>query len=140
MGASVTINNREQDVAEAVAKLSGGLGPDVVLEMAGHGTTQAQAIEMVRPGGTVVMVGISPDATTDINVNRVVRSNLRLFGSVRTSGDSFITAASLVENGQVDVSPLISRVFSFDEATMAFAFVGDRSNNAIKCVMTFDGR
>jgi len=138
MGALMTINNEAQNSIQAMEELSGGLGPDVVLEMAGNRITQAQAIAMVRPGGSVVMVGIGPDATVSMNVNRIVRSNLRIFGSVRTSGDAFITAVSLVETGQVDVSPLISCIFPFEEAMRAFAFAADRGNKAIKCVMTFD--
>jgi threonine dehydrogenase-like Zn-dependent dehydrogenase len=92
---------------------------------------------MVRPGGTVVMAGITPDPTAAVDANRIVRSNLRVLGSVRISGDAFVTAAGLIGFGQVDPSLLISRVFPFDQTPAAFAFKEDGSNNAIKCVVSF---
>jgi L-iditol 2-dehydrogenase len=135
VGASVTIDNTKPGAVERVVGLWNGPGPDVVFEMAGSSETQAQAIEMVRPGGTVVMAGITPDPTAALNANRIVRSNLRVFGSVRISGDAFVTAAGLIGFGQIDVGPLISRVFPFDQAPAAFAFKEDADNNAIKCVV-----
>jgi L-iditol 2-dehydrogenase len=139
LGAAITINNRDVDTAEALGRQWGGVGPSVVLETAGSPATQAQAIDLVRPGGTVVMVGINSASTVAVNVNRIVRGNLRVLGSVRTSGDAYVTAAHLVQNGQVDVASVVSQVFPFEDAEEAFRYKLDPANEAIKCVLTLQG-
>src|SRR5204862_1120377 len=52
------VNLDKGDPAEQLRALTGGRGPDVVLECVGHETPFTQAIQAVRPGGTVSSVGV----------------------------------------------------------------------------------
>lgn len=137
MGALAVVNSKTQDLDQAIQQIFGPRGPDIVIESAGISATQARAFELARPGGRLIMIGISPDQATSINVNRLVRSNLRVFGTVRTSGDTFATAAHLLTTGKVDLSCLVSRVFPFDHAKEAFEYVLEKNNRATKCLLTF---
>jgi len=138
MGAQAVVNSKTQDLDQAIRQVLGPRGPDIVIESAGSSVTQAQAFELARPGGRLVMIGISPEQTAPINVNRLVRSNLRVFGTVRTSGDAFASAAYLLTSGQIDVSCLVSRVFPFDNAEEAYEYVINKNNQATKCLLTFE--
>ena len=51
------------DPAEQLRGLTGGRGPDVVLECVGHETPFTQAIQSVRAGGTVASVGVYVEAS-----------------------------------------------------------------------------
>ena len=136
MGAAAVANPKTQDFDRFMGPFFGTRGPDFVVESAGSSATQSQAFELARPGGTLIMIGISPDQSAPINVNRLVRSNLRVYGSVRTSGDTFATAARLLIGGQIDPRRLINRVFPFDRANEAFDYVLDKQNQATKCLLT----
>jgi L-iditol 2-dehydrogenase len=136
IGALAVVNPKTQDLDQAIRQVFGQRGPDIVIESAGSSASQTQAFELARPGGRLVMIGISPEQTAPINVNRLVRSNLRVFGTVRTSGDTFATAGHLLTTGKVDLSYLVSRVFPFDNAIEAFEYVLDKNNQATKCLLS----
>ena len=139
LGASAVINPKEKDIFQEIKILFSKHGPDVVFETAGSSFTQSQTFEIVRPGGTAVMVGITPDAVASANINRIVRSNLRVNGTVRTSGDSFVEAARLVNTGRIDPRTILDRVFPFEDAENAFKSVEDKNNCITKCVLRMGG-
>jgi L-iditol 2-dehydrogenase len=138
LGVFAALNNLDTNILQAIPKLLENRQPDIVFEIAGSPVTQAQAIDLVRPGGTIVMTGISSDETVGLNVNRIVRSNIQVHGSVRTNGDAFTTAAKMIYKGQIDTSSLISRIFPFESGAQALAYTADRQNEVAKCVLSFE--
>jgi threonine dehydrogenase-like Zn-dependent dehydrogenase len=60
LGAVDTVDARTEDVREAVLRLTGGAGADVVLETSGVAHAPGLAIALSRTGGTVVIVGLQP--------------------------------------------------------------------------------
>ena len=70
LGADVTFNPREAgDVAAAFAEHLGG-APDVVFDAAGVPATLQQAVDVVKPGGSVMMVGVAFDAAPSVRRRR----------------------------------------------------------------------
>ncbi len=65
-GATTIVNASEQD--PAAAALANGRGADVAFEVIGLGATMEQAINVVRPGGEVVLVGV-PRMDVFLNLN-----------------------------------------------------------------------
>ena len=62
-GATHTVNASEEETAEALIALTGGLGVDLAVEAIGHPETVATAVRSLRRGGTAVQVGIAPYGT-----------------------------------------------------------------------------
>ena len=58
MGADVTLNFRNVDVVDEVMKLTGGKGADSSIEALGTQATFAQAMQVLRPGGTLSSLGV----------------------------------------------------------------------------------
>jgi len=58
MGADVTLNFRNVDVVAEVMKLTGGKGADSSIEALGTQATFAQAMQVLRPGGTLSSLGV----------------------------------------------------------------------------------
>jgi L-iditol 2-dehydrogenase len=135
LGAAAAIQADQQDRLDAVREVLGARGPDIVFETAGSSITQAQALELARLGGAIVMVGISSQENANVKINRLVRSNLRVFGSVRTSGDAFLTAAKLIISGRVNPGPILNRILPFEETPRAFSLVSDRKHQITKCII-----
>jgi threonine dehydrogenase-like Zn-dependent dehydrogenase len=63
-GVQYTINPRQEDAAEAVARICGPVGLDIVVDTASSWRSLSQALHLIRPHGRVVMLGIIRDAPT----------------------------------------------------------------------------
>lgn len=90
-------------------------GPvDVVLEAVGIAPTIRQAVENVRKGGTVVLVGnLSP--SVEIPLQAVVSRELSVLGSAASQGE-YPEALAMIADGRMRVDPLISARSSLEEA------------------------
>src|SRR6185437_14557936 len=108
LGASAIINAKESDAVAEVKALTSGAGVAVALEAVGSTPTVKTAIESVRKGGTVTLIGnIAP--TVEIPLQAVVSRQIRLQGSAASSGE-YPRCIEMLASGAVNVKPLISVV------------------------------
>ena len=127
MGATRTLNPKENDVQAAVRDVTGGRGADVSFEVVGHGDTVSSAIRILRKGGTVVLVGnLSPKV--ELPLQEVVSREISVLGSCASSGE-IPECIDLLARGVVDVDPIISLKASLDEGPELFArlYGGDQT-------------
>jgi 2-desacetyl-2-hydroxyethyl bacteriochlorophyllide A dehydrogenase len=94
-------------------------GVDCVIETAGTPEAVNHALEVVRPGGRIVLTGL-PHAPTPVGFFSVVRREVTITGSMIYQ-DEFAEAMRLVAAGQVRTAPLITHRFPLDELGRAFA-------------------
>jgi propanol-preferring alcohol dehydrogenase len=80
-----------------------GLDLDLVVDFAGFGTTTAGAVEVVRPGGTVVQVGLGRSEAL-ISTNTLVSHQVHLVGSLGGSKADVEAVYSLVASGELEMS------------------------------------
>lgn len=109
-----------------VLAASRGNGVDVAFEAAGENEAVEVAIETVRPGGRVILIGIPPDDRTSFQASSARRKGLTI-KLCRRMKHTYPRAIQLVSNGMVDVSSLISHRFSLDEYEEAFKVAGNRA-------------
>ncbi len=134
LGATATINAKTADAVAEVHKLTTGAGVDLALEAVGSTATIKTAIESVRKGGTVTLIGnISP--TVEIPLQMVVSRQIRLQGSAASSGE-YPRCIDLLARGAVDVKPLISVVAPLEEGPEWFERLHAREANLMKVVLT----
>jgi (R,R)-butanediol dehydrogenase/meso-butanediol dehydrogenase/diacetyl reductase len=116
LGADDALNSSDEDAtAASLLELTGGIGPDIVVETAGAKETPRMAIEWTRRGGTTLLVGIY-STTPEIDFNNVVGPELTVIGSVATSPGDLEAAVELVSSGKINVKPLISEVVPLSRA------------------------
>jgi L-iditol 2-dehydrogenase len=138
LGADGTLNGAElkgaeQDVRREVARLTGGRGVDVVFEAVGRQETVADAIECVRKGGTVTLVGNIATQVT-IPLQRVVTRQIRLQGSCASAGE-YPEAMELVAGGRIKVGPMISAVAPLGEGPAWFERLYAREPGLMKVIL-----
>jgi L-iditol 2-dehydrogenase len=115
-------------------KLTNGAGVDVALEAVGRSETVGAAIDCVRKGGTVTLVGnISPQVT--LPLQKVVSRQVRLQGSCASSGE-YPKAIELLASGAIKVKPLITAVAPLDDGPAWFARLHAGEPNLLKIVLT----
>jgi threonine dehydrogenase-like Zn-dependent dehydrogenase len=128
-GASLALES-DSEVIKTIMEATSGLGADLAVECAGVQETFDQAVEVVRGGGRIMLVGIFEKPLT-WDPLKVISKNISLAGCL---GGNFPGAIDLLQKGLVDTSPLISHAFSLDKAQEAFQ-VQLRNPEAIKVII-----
>lgn len=108
---------------------------DAAIECSGNPSALASAVALVRPRGTIVLVGLGGDQPLPMNV--IVAKELELKGSFRFDAE-FARAAALISDGKVDLRPLLTGSFPIEDAPAAFALASDR-RRAMKVQFRFGG-
>jgi len=132
LGAHLTINAATD--TGWVQRYSADKGTfDVMLECSGNQRALRDGLEVMRPRGVVVQLGLGGDVS--IPQNMVVAKELSICGSFRFHAE-FALAVRLINEGRVDLSPVITRSFPMAEARAAFELAGDRKR-AMKVLIDF---
>jgi L-iditol 2-dehydrogenase len=107
--------------ATAVLDVGEGAEPlaDVVIDAVGTAPALALASEAARPGGRVVLVGISDDGMTVVPAGTTRRKGLTL-AVARRMGDVYPRALRVVARGLVDLDAVVSDVFPLEDVQQAF--------------------
>jgi S-(hydroxymethyl)glutathione dehydrogenase / alcohol dehydrogenase len=124
-GATDVVNAGAGDAAGAVAGLTGGRGVDTAFEVIGLGPTMDQAINMARPGGEAVLVGVPRlDVMLNINaaftflyLNKTIKGCW--YGSSNVKED-VPKLLGLWKDGQLKLEELISREIEVEQVNEAF--------------------
>ena len=134
MGATHVINATQTPPVPEIARLTGGLGADVVLETAGAVPTIQESLYAARRGGFVVLVGISSQAEVPLDVVRIVRARMQVRGCFR-SVNQYPVAVALTGAGKADVSAMVTHRYKLDELPGALDFAIKNKEIAIKSVV-----
>ncbi|HET6444127.1 MAG TPA: zinc-binding dehydrogenase [candidate division Zixibacteria bacterium] len=95
-------------------------GVDVAFEAAGENPAVVAAINSVKPGGRVILVGIPADDRTTFQAS-VARRKGATISLVRRMKHTYPRAIRLVQQGLIDVRSLVTHRFSLDEFEVAFS-------------------
>lgn len=93
------------DLLAALRADTGGLGADFVIDAVGRESTRRLAVEAVRPGGTVVLLGLHDDGTS-FGGHDLVRREVLVAGSYAYTDGDFARALALLASGRVGLGPL----------------------------------
>jgi L-idonate 5-dehydrogenase len=106
---------------------------DVHFEASGNQAALRMALDLLRPGGVIVQLGLGGEMTLPINA--IVTKELQLRGTFRFDRE-FELAVRLMGEGLLDVKPLISASLPLENAVAAFELASDRSKS-MKVQLTF---
>jgi D-xylulose reductase len=114
----IPVNVRTQDLAAAVGAATDGWGADVVFEASGNPAAFKGLFGLVRPGGCVVLIGIPIDPVA-FDVAGAQSKEVRL-ETVFRYANVYPRAIALIASGKIDLKPLISATFAFEDSIKAF--------------------
>ena len=135
MGADYTVNVREgEEPVKVIKELTNGVGADVVFDAAGVSNSLDEALDLVRPGGAIVMVAFYK-APVNVNINKAVVRNVNLY-TVRGEGRRNVRRSlSLAAQRKIDLRPLITHEFALKDINQAFETFTKRIDNAMKVIV-----
>ncbi len=132
-GARWTGNPKQTDVVKAIGEAEPA-GVDFVFECAGEQETLDQAVELLKPGGTLVMVGIPEFDEVSFQAHTLRRKELTI-KNVRRQNHCMAPAIELVSSGRINVDPLMTHHFPLREAGTAFDLVSGYRDGVIKAII-----
>lgn len=120
-GSDHVIESGTQNVKQEIDNLTDGNGADIVVEGTGASSSVSTAIQAVRRGGSVILLG---NPSEDIAMDKatywqILRKQIKLIGtwnsSFKSSRDDWQEAVHMISSGKIDLKPLISHTLPFDE-------------------------
>jgi L-iditol 2-dehydrogenase len=133
LGADVGLRSDQDDVVAQVRKLTAGRGAEVAFEVVGITPTVQLAVNVLKKGGALCLVGIlSPGVELPMQV--VVTRQLTLAGSAASCGE-YPACLDMIASGRIDVDSLISAVAPLSEGAAWFARLYQGEGDLLKVVL-----
>ena len=136
MGATVAVDVTKQEISEVFEQLRMREGFDVGLEMSGSPSAFRSMLSSMTHGGRIAMLGI-PEQDMSIDWNEVIFNMLTIKGIYgREMYESWYKMTVLIEGG-LDISPIITHHFPFHEYEAAFEIM--KTGNTGKIILHWEG-
>ncbi|MFW5980609.1 MAG: NAD(P)-dependent alcohol dehydrogenase [Halanaerobiaceae bacterium] len=130
LGATRTINVQNEEIKDAGEY-------DVVLEAAGVINTTQQTADLVKRGGRIVLIGMTPEESFDYPVSKILSKEATVKGIFRYA-NLYKRAIKMIKAGQVELESMISDRFNFKQLPEAFTYADKNREETIKVMINFD--
>lgn len=135
VGADVILNAKAQDVGAELRRIIPG-GVDATLEMSGHPSQLALAVEHTRPGGRISLLGVYGDNIQPVDINAVIFKGIDVQGIVgRRIWKTWEQMGDLLASGKLNLDPVITHQMHYTEFQKAMELMN--AGQAGKVVFTF---
>lgn len=130
------VNVTTENLNEKVIEITDGWGADIVFECSGNETVASRVFEPLCPGGCVVYVGMPGNPIAyDVVAAQIKEARVE---HVFRYAHVYPRALKLMGSGKIDVKPLITDVFPFEQSVKAFDFALDMPPQSIKAQIVLD--
>jgi len=131
----IGVNIRECSLQEKVDGATAGWGADVVFEASGSPRAYADALAAVCPGGALVLVGMPVDPVP-FDIVAAQAKEIRI-ETVFRYANVYERAVNLIASGKVDLKPLVSATFAFEQGVAAFERAASALPGDVKVQISF---
>jgi D-xylulose reductase len=131
------VNIRHTSLAAVVAERTGGWGADVVFEASGNARAFEGIFDLLAPAGTLVLVGM-PLAPVAFDIVAAQAKEVRVETIFRYA-NVYSKAVALLASGKVDLKPLVSATFGFEEGIAAFERAAEGRPADVKLQIELEG-
>ncbi len=132
-GATWVGNPLKQDVVAAILEQK-PLGMDIVYECAGQQETIDQAVDLLKPGGKLMLIGIPREDRISLSIDKIRRKEVTIV-NVRRQNNCTHEAIDWVASGAVDVDFMVTHRFPFEQAAEAFDLVAGYRDGVVKAMI-----
>ncbi|NLU53887.1 MAG: alcohol dehydrogenase catalytic domain-containing protein [Firmicutes bacterium] len=134
--ADVGLNPNKVDVPQALRDMTEGRGADVTIEANGFEPTFKGAINSVRPGGTVSIIGVF-EKPQIVEMNKLWIKNITIAMGL-VNANRIPELINLIKAGKIDMRPLITHTLPLSQVAEAYDIFEERRDGAIKVVLKAD--
>ncbi len=133
LGATAAFNPRKTNVLEEIMKITGSRGVDIAFDAAGNADTFQIALESIRKGGAMTLVGNLVQSVA-MPLQQVVSHQLRLQGSYAIAGE-FPDALEMIASGKINVDALLSVEAPLSEGAVWFQRLYEKEKGLFKVIL-----
>ena len=133
-GASSVVCKTGEEAVASLLEATGGRGMDVAFEAVGISGTVSTALQSVKKGGEVTLVG-NVSAKVDFELQHAVTREIRLNGSCASSGE-YALCLKLLEQNMLSLKDIISRSVPLSEGAEWFGRLHRGEKGLIKVILT----
>lgn len=134
LGADGVINGKEDDVLAMAKELTDGEGFDLAIETAGTEITTNQAIQAVRKGSNIVLVGYGKTGMMNMMMSLALDKEVT-FKTVFRYRHIYPMAIDAVAQGKVDLKGIATHIFRFDDIQTAMDRSVNEKSEIVKAVV-----
>jgi L-iditol 2-dehydrogenase len=113
------------------------LGLDAVFECCGDQAALDQAVELLKPGGRLLILGIPWADRVSFDISRLRRKEISV-QNVRRQHHCFPSAIELISNHRAEVDSMVTHTFDLAETQAAFELLSDYKDGVIKAMVLLD--
>ena len=135
VGAASAVDLRATSIADLVAGATGGDGFDVVGEATGLPVSFLNAIEASAFGGRIALIG-NGKREVSFNQSLLIKKELDVLGA-RNSLDAFPPLIKLLQDGAVDIAPILTSVVPAEQTVDAMRDLLEHAENNVKVLIEF---
>ncbi len=128
-----------EGAVHGVQEATGGRGADLVIESVGSVPTFAQAVELVRIAGQILVFGTITAREGSIPFYQWYFKELKILNARAAKGEDYVVAIDLVRRGLVRVEPLVTHRMRLSELLAALNLLTTSEGSALKIVLEHDG-
>jgi L-iditol 2-dehydrogenase len=132
-GATWVGNPNKEDIVSEILKRQ-PIGMDAVFECAGQQETIDEAVEIVKPGGKLMLVGIPRLERISLVIDKIRRKEI-IIVNVRRQNNCTQPAIDLIATGEIDVDFMITHRFKLEQARDAFDMVAGYRDGVVKALI-----
>lgn len=134
LGANYAINAKKENTIEKIMEITKGRGADVVIETAGAIPTVKQTVDVVRRGGTIVLVGMAPKDEIEFNFATLMGKEAKI-KTVFRYRNLYPIGIKAISSGIIDVASIVSHEYDFEDTLEAMEYTMGNPDKVIKTVI-----
>lgn len=132
-GATWVGNPDKEDIVKEILKQQPA-GVDVVFECAGQQETIDEAVELLKPGGKLMLIGIPRTESVSFIVHQIRRREITVI-NVRRQNKCVQACIDLIASGKINVDFMITHKFKLEQTQDAFDMVGGYRDGVVKALI-----
>jgi L-iditol 2-dehydrogenase len=134
-GAAWSGNPGSEDVVKEILKKEPG-GLDMIFECCGSQDAMDQAIDLVKPGGKIMIVGIPEFDNWSFNADKIRRKEINLV-NIRRQNHALEETINLLASGKINLKSMVTHRFAFEESPDAFNLVAGYRDGVMKAMIDY---
>ncbi len=132
--ADIGLNPSKVNVAEAIRDLTDGRGADRTIEACGFTGTYELALECVRPGGNVSLIGVF-EKPQELPMNTLWIKNIRISMGL-VNANRIPELIKLIQNKKIDTNFLCTHRAPLNDIVKGYDVFGNKKDNCLKWLVT----
>lgn len=139
LGATQTINVKNEDVNQRINELTDGKGVNYAIETAGNQIALRSALDALKNGGTLAAVGLAQEALNPIDIPYITNHELNLVGVFRYA-NTYDVGIEILNHTSADLNSMFTHDYSLEETKEAMERARTDKEGSLKVIVYPNGK